>query len=141
TELEGSSGVWRVPPAHPEPSQPTPQLTEPEPKPKPTADREPELRTTEPSPMGVQEPATMPATVDVPVGTAHFTAEGERRLDLGHFNVEQDLIDFSEDIYVELPAYPSPSRAPPPPAPPSPSSTVGYYHGCGLGLAWLLLLR
>ncbi|KAL0173212.1 hypothetical protein M9458_033523, partial [Cirrhinus mrigala] len=109
------------PPAHPEPSQPTPRLAEPEPE--PTADREPEPRVTEASPMGVtareistepepidsdqvQEPATMPATVDVPVGregaedsTAHCTAEGERRLDLGHLN----------DIYVELPAYPEQS--------------------------------
>ncbi|KAI2662036.1 Titin [Labeo rohita] len=56
--------------------------------------------------------ATMPATVEVPVGRegaedsiAHCTAaEGEQCLDLGHLNMEQDLIDFSEDIYVELPA-------------------------------------
>ncbi|KAL0148689.1 hypothetical protein M9458_056016 [Cirrhinus mrigala] len=73
----------------PEPSQPPPRLAEPE----------PESRATEPSPLGVtaqeittepkpiesdqvREPATMPATVDVPVGregaedsTAHCTAE------------------------------------------------------------------
>ncbi|KAL0199446.1 hypothetical protein M9458_007986, partial [Cirrhinus mrigala] len=84
------------PPAHPEPSQPTPRLTEPEPE--PTMDGEPEPRVTEPLPMGVtvreittepepiesdqvREPAAMPATVDVPVGregaedsTAHCTA-------------------------------------------------------------------
>ncbi|KAL0190721.1 hypothetical protein M9458_013419, partial [Cirrhinus mrigala] len=118
--------------AHPEPCQPTPRLVEPEPE--PTTDGEPKLRATEPSPMGattreiatepepiesdqVQELATMPATVEVPVGredaedsTAHCTAaEGEQCLDLGPLNVELDLIDFSEDIYVELPACPEQS--------------------------------
>ncbi|KAL0203392.1 hypothetical protein M9458_001410, partial [Cirrhinus mrigala] len=118
-------------PTGPPRAQPTHTPTEPEPE--PTADRQPEPRATEPSPMGVtareiatepepiesdqvREPTTMPATVDVPVGregaedsTAHCTAKGERCLNLGHLNVEQDLIDFSEDIYVELPAYPEQS--------------------------------
>ncbi|KAL0191910.1 hypothetical protein M9458_010206, partial [Cirrhinus mrigala] len=106
----------------PEPSQPPPRLTEPEPE--PTPDGEPEPRATEPSPLGVtaretdtepqpiesdqvREPATMPATVDVPVGrevaedgTAHCTAEGEQCLELGHLEIELGLIDFTEDIYV-----------------------------------------
>ncbi|KAL0173846.1 hypothetical protein M9458_029814, partial [Cirrhinus mrigala] len=67
--------------------------------------------TTEPEPSlsdQVQE-ATWPAMVDVPVGregaedsTAHSTAaEGEQCLDLGHFDIELDLIDFTENIYVE----------------------------------------
>ncbi|KAL0199671.1 hypothetical protein M9458_002858, partial [Cirrhinus mrigala] len=111
----------------PEPSQTTLQLAEPEPE--PTADGEPEPRATEPSPTGataqeiatepepsesyqVREPATEPATVDVPVGcegakdsTAHCTtAEGEQCLDLGQLHMEQDLIDFTEDIEMELPA-------------------------------------
>ncbi|KAL0180485.1 hypothetical protein M9458_022891, partial [Cirrhinus mrigala] len=110
----------------PEPSPPPPRLVEPEPE--PTMDREPEPRGTEPSALGVtarefatepepiesdqvREPATMPATVDVPVrregaedSTAHCTTEGERRLELGHLEIELDLIDFTEDIHVELPA-------------------------------------
>ncbi|KAL0159579.1 hypothetical protein M9458_043304, partial [Cirrhinus mrigala] len=117
--------------AHPEPSQPTPRLAEP--KPEPTTDgataqgiAEPTIGATareiatEPEPIEsdqVRELAAMPATVDVPVGregaedsTAHCAAsEGEQCLDLGHFNVEQDLIDFSEDIYGELPACPEQS--------------------------------
>ncbi|KAL0181836.1 hypothetical protein M9458_024242 [Cirrhinus mrigala] len=109
-------------------TQPPPRLAKPEPE--PTVDREPEPRATEPSPLGVtareiatepepiesnqvREPATMPAMVDVPVGregaedsTTHCTAEGERCLELGHLEIELDLIDFTEDIYVELPACP-----------------------------------
>ncbi|KAL0151521.1 hypothetical protein M9458_053173 [Cirrhinus mrigala] len=109
---------------HPEPSQSTPRLVEPEPK--PTADGEPEPRATaqkiamepEPSPSDqVQELATWPAMVDVPVGhkgaedsTAHCTAtEGEQCWDLEHLDIELDLIDFSEDIYVEIPACPEQS--------------------------------
>ncbi|KAL0162624.1 hypothetical protein M9458_042020, partial [Cirrhinus mrigala] len=71
--------------------------------------------TKEPEPIEsdqVQEPATVPVMVDVPVGregaedtTAHCTAaEGEQCLDLGQLNMEQDLIDFTEDIEMELPA-------------------------------------
>ncbi|KAL0183551.1 hypothetical protein M9458_019247 [Cirrhinus mrigala] len=115
-----------------EPSQTTPQLVEHEPE--PTADGEPEPRATVPSPTGatareiatepepsesdqVREPAMEPATVDVPVGcegakdsTAHCTtAEGEQCLDLEHSNMELDLIDFTKDIELELPACPEQS--------------------------------
>ncbi|KAI2660142.1 Cytochrome c biogenesis protein CcsA [Labeo rohita] len=160
--LESVQLQFRTSPrTHPEPSQPTPRLAEPEPE--PTVDREPEPRATEPSPMGVtareittepepiesdqvQEPATMPATVDVPVGsegaedsTAHCTAEGERHLDLGHLNVEQDLIDFSEDTYVELPAYPELSACldfpPTLPLLSPPDSPAAHPQLCG-GLNW-----
>ncbi|KAL0190729.1 hypothetical protein M9458_013427, partial [Cirrhinus mrigala] len=104
--------------------QPPPRLAEPEPE--PTTDREPEPKATELSPMGVtaqwiatepepslsdqvREPATWNATADDSVecegaveSTAHCTtAEGERSLDLGHLDIELDLIDFTEDIYVE----------------------------------------
>ncbi|KAI2645442.1 Titin [Labeo rohita] len=42
--------------------------------------------------------------------TAHCTAtEGEQCLDLGHLNMEQDLIDFTEDIEMELPTCPEQS--------------------------------
>ncbi|KAL0183553.1 hypothetical protein M9458_019249, partial [Cirrhinus mrigala] len=96
----------------PEPSPPPPRLAEPEPE--PTTDGEPEPRATEPSPLGViargiatepepiesdqvREPATVPATVDVPVehegaedSIAHCTAEGERCLKLGLLEIELD---------------------------------------------------
>ncbi|KAL0151939.1 hypothetical protein M9458_052746, partial [Cirrhinus mrigala] len=100
----------------PEPSQPLPQLAEPEPE--PTADGKPELRATEPSPLGVtaREIATKPEPIEsdqVPVGregvedsTSHCTAEGERCLEMGQLEIELDLIDFTEDIYVELLACP-----------------------------------
>ncbi|KAL0163604.1 hypothetical protein M9458_039357, partial [Cirrhinus mrigala] len=111
----------------PEPSQPPPRLAEPEPE--PTADREPELKATEPSPKGatalwiatdpepslfdqVREPALWNATANDSVeregaveSTAHCTAaEGEKCLDLGQLNMELDLIDFTKDIEMELPA-------------------------------------
>ncbi|KAL0164061.1 hypothetical protein M9458_039814, partial [Cirrhinus mrigala] len=103
-----------------EPSQPPPRLAEPEPE--PTTDGEPEPKATEPSPKGatahwnatepepspsnqVREPATWPVTVDVPVGREgaedSTAAESEQCMDLGHFDIELDLIDFTEDIYVE----------------------------------------
>ncbi|KAL0167368.1 hypothetical protein M9458_039212, partial [Cirrhinus mrigala] len=48
---------------------------------------------------------TMSATADVPVGSEgaedSTTAEGEQCLDLGHFDIELDLIEFTEDIFVE----------------------------------------
>ncbi|KAL0167339.1 hypothetical protein M9458_039183, partial [Cirrhinus mrigala] len=119
-DLPDTTGLsWRegIPPVsgdlsadqHPDASQPTPQLAAPEAR----ANRSD-------SPIEsdqVREPAAMSATVDVPVeregaedSTTHCTAaEGEQCLDLGHLNVEQDLIDFSEDIYVELPACPEQS--------------------------------
>ncbi|KAL0186162.1 hypothetical protein M9458_017832, partial [Cirrhinus mrigala] len=70
---------------------------------------------TEPEPSlsdQVREPAMWPTTVDVTVGregaedsTAHGAAtEGEQCLDLELLDIELDLTDFSEDIYVELPA-------------------------------------
>ncbi|KAI2662474.1 Zinc metalloprotease ZmpB [Labeo rohita] len=152
------------PPAtqHPEPREPITRLAEPEPE--PTVDGKPESSMTVSSPIGatareittepepiesdqVREPAAMPATVDVPVGregaedsTAHCTAaEGEQCLDLGHLNVEQDLIDFSEDLYVELPACPEQSVC-------LELSTCLDFPPtlplcCGLGLAWVLLLQ
>ncbi|KAI2657357.1 DNA-directed RNA polymerase II subunit RPB1 [Labeo rohita] len=74
----------------------------------------PQSRTSPPAVPESRPSATMATTVDVPVGregvedsTTHCTAaEGEQCLDLGHLNMEQHLIDFSEDIYVELPACP-----------------------------------
>ncbi|KAL0186153.1 hypothetical protein M9458_017823, partial [Cirrhinus mrigala] len=103
----------------PEPSQLQTQLTKPEPEPKAT---EPshmgataQWIATEPEPSlsdQVREPAMWPTTVDVTVGregaedsTAHGTAtEGEQCLDLELLDIELDLTNFSEDIYVELPA-------------------------------------
>ncbi|KAL0192919.1 hypothetical protein M9458_011215 [Cirrhinus mrigala] len=113
----------------PEPSQQSPQFAEHEPE--PTVDGEPEPNVTdEPSPSGatelriaqepepilsdqVREPATEPATVDVPDGregaedsTAHCTAaEGEQGWDLGQSNMEIVLI-CCEDIEMELPVCP-----------------------------------
>ncbi|KAI2644847.1 Unconventional myosin-IXb [Labeo rohita] len=120
----------------PEPSQPPPRHVEHEPE--PTADGSHATSATqEPSPIGateraidteleefasdqVREPATEPATVDVPDGregaedsTAHCTtAEGEQRLDLGQIFLEQDLTNFSEDIYEDMPALLPPSKLP-----------------------------
>ncbi|KAI2666664.1 Chromatin-remodeling ATPase INO80 [Labeo rohita] len=123
----------------PEPSPPPPRLVEPEPE--PTADGEPEPIATELSPLGVtalenamepepiksdqvREPATMPATGDVPVehegaedSTAHCTAEGERSLELGLLEIELDLTNFTEDSH---PRY-------------SPSA----HHQCGPSASWL----
>ncbi|KAI2653668.1 Zinc metalloprotease ZmpB [Labeo rohita] len=116
----------------PEPSQQSPQFAEHEPE--PTVDGEPEPNVTdEPSPSGatelriaqepepilsdqVREPATEPATVDVPDGregaedsTAHCTAaDGEQGRDLGQSNMEMVLICY-EDIEMELPPLCSPS--------------------------------
>ncbi|KAI2667079.1 Mitochondrial inner membrane protein OXA1L [Labeo rohita] len=110
----------------PEPSQPPPRHAEPEPE--PTADGSHATSATEePLPIGateraiateleefasdqVREPATIPATVDVPDGregaedsTAHCTtAEGEQRLDLGQIFLEQDLTNVFEDIYEDM---------------------------------------
>ncbi|KAI2644845.1 Accumulation-associated protein [Labeo rohita] len=112
----------------PEPSQPPPRHAEHEPE--PTADGSHATSATqEPSPIGateraiateleefasdqVREPATEPATVDVPDGregaedsTAHCTtAEGEQRLDLGQIFLEQNLTNVFEDIYEDMPA-------------------------------------
>ncbi|KAI2660092.1 Opioid growth factor receptor [Labeo rohita] len=117
----------------PEPSQPPPRHAEHEPEPEPTTDGSHATSATqEPSPIGateraiatelekfasdqVREPATEPATVDVPDGregaedsTAHCTtAEGEQRLDL-----EQNLTNVFEDIYEDMPALLPPSKLP-----------------------------
>ncbi|KAI2644040.1 Xylose isomerase [Labeo rohita] len=119
----------------PEPSQPPPRHAEHEPE--PTADGSHATSATqEPSPIGateraiateleefasdqVREPATEPATVDVPDGregaedrTAHCTtAEGEQRLDLGQIFLEQNLTNVFEDIYEDMPAL-LPSKLP-----------------------------
>ncbi|KAI2652954.1 Gasdermin-E [Labeo rohita] len=119
----------------PEPSLPSPQFAEHEPE--PTVDGEPEPSVTESSPCGatglriaqepepllsdqVREPATEPATVDIPDGregaedsTAHCTTtEGEQHLDLGLIFLEQDLTNFVEDIYEDMPALLPPSELP-----------------------------
>ncbi|KAL0154071.1 hypothetical protein M9458_050624, partial [Cirrhinus mrigala] len=120
----------------PEPGQPSPQFAEHEPE--PTVDREPEPSVTEePSPKGakelritpepepvtsnqVREPATMHTREEVTVeckdaneGPAHCTsAEGEQYLDLGLIFLEQDLINFSEDVYEDMPALLPPSKLP-----------------------------
>ncbi|KAI2650713.1 Protein PHOTOPERIOD-INDEPENDENT EARLY FLOWERING 1 [Labeo rohita] len=120
----------------PEPSQPSPQFAEHEPE--PTVDREPEPSVTEElSPKGakelritpepepvmsdqVREPATIHAREEVTVeckdanvGPAHCTsAEGEQYLDLGLIFLEQDLINFSEDVYEDMPALLPPSKLP-----------------------------
>ncbi|KAI2658485.1 Opioid growth factor receptor [Labeo rohita] len=114
------------PPAeqHPEPSQPT---SPPPPPPTPTPTRgaraesdrviangsDSALRIateSEPSPSDqVREPAMWNVSVDGSVelegaveSTAHCTtAEGEQSLDLGHLDIELDLIYFTEDIFVE----------------------------------------
>ncbi|KAI2665042.1 hypothetical protein H4Q32_003383 [Labeo rohita] len=118
-----------------ESSQPSPRFAEHESE--PTVDGEPEPSVTESSPCGatglriaqepepllsdqVRESATEPATVDVPDGregaedsTAHCTtAEGEQRLDLGLIVLEQDLTNFVEDIYEDMPALLPPSKLP-----------------------------
>ncbi|KAI2645567.1 Filamentous hemagglutinin [Labeo rohita] len=111
----------------PEPSQSQPRHAEHEPE--PTADGSNATSATqEPSPIRateraiateleefasdqVREPATEPATMDVPDGcegaedsTAHCTtAEGEQRLDLGLIFLEQNLSNFSEDVYEDMP--------------------------------------
>ncbi|KAI2666535.1 Chromatin-remodeling ATPase INO80 [Labeo rohita] len=137
--LVSSRSLWTVeddtsPTPDPESSQPSPRFTEHEPE--PTVDEEPEPSVTESSPCGatelriaqepepllsnqVREPATEPATVDVPDGhegaedsTAHCTtAEGEQCLDLGLIVLEQDLTNFFEDVYEDMPALP-PSKLP-----------------------------
>ncbi|KAL0162119.1 hypothetical protein M9458_041515, partial [Cirrhinus mrigala] len=120
----------------PEPSLSSPRHAEHEPE--PTADGSHATSATqEPSPIGateraiateleefasdqVREPATEPATVDVPDGregaedsTAHCTtAEGEQRLDLGLNFLEQNLSNFSEDIYEDMPVLLPPSKLP-----------------------------
>ncbi|KAL0177314.1 hypothetical protein M9458_026208, partial [Cirrhinus mrigala] len=120
----------------PEPSLSSPRHAEHEPE--PTADGSHVTSATqEPSPIGateraiaaeleelasdqVREPATEPATVDVPDGregaedsTAHCTtAEGEQRLDLGLNFLEQNLSNFSEDIYEDMPVLLPPSKLP-----------------------------
>ncbi|KAI2666774.1 Filamentous hemagglutinin [Labeo rohita] len=122
----------------PEPSQPPPRHAEHEPEPEPTADGSHATSATqEPSPIGateraiateleefasdqVREPATEPATVDVPDGresaedsTTHCTtAEGEQRLDLGQICLDQDFINFSEDVYEDMPTLLPPSKLP-----------------------------
>ncbi|KAL0157415.1 hypothetical protein M9458_048661, partial [Cirrhinus mrigala] len=83
----------------------------------PTADGEPEPRATaheiatEPEPSEsnqVREQATEPLGAED--STAHCTTtEGEQCLDLGHSNMELDLIDFTKDIKMELPACPEQS--------------------------------
>ncbi|KAI2645048.1 Titin [Labeo rohita] len=142
----------------PEPSQPPPRHAEHEPEPT-TDGSHATSATSKPSPIGateraiateleefasdqVREPATIPATVDVPDGregaedsTAHCTtAEGEQRLVLGQIFLEQDLINFSEDVYEDMPALLPPSKLPdcldfPPTLPPS------VYCFCGLSPA------
>ncbi|KAI2644088.1 Opioid growth factor receptor [Labeo rohita] len=106
--LVSSRSSWTTeddtsPTPDPESSQPSPRFAEHEPE--PTVDGEPE-----PS----------PATVDIPDGregaedsTAHCTtAEGEQRLDLGLIVLEQDLTNFVEDIYEDMPALLPPSKLP-----------------------------
>ncbi|KAI2650572.1 Filamentous hemagglutinin [Labeo rohita] len=113
--LVSSRSSWTTedntsPTPDPESNQPSPRFMEHEPE--PTVDGEPE-----PS---VRELATEPATVDVPDGregaedsTAHCTtAEGEQRLDLGLIVLEQDLTNFVEDIYEDMPALLPPSKLP-----------------------------
>ncbi|KAL0161715.1 hypothetical protein M9458_045440, partial [Cirrhinus mrigala] len=120
----------------PEPSQPPPRHAEHEPEPT-TDGSHATSATQEPSPVGateraiateleefasdqVREPATEPATVDVPDGregaedsTAHCTtAEGEQRLDLGLNFLEQNLSNFSEDVYEDMPVLLPPSKLP-----------------------------
>ncbi|KAI2645970.1 Filamentous hemagglutinin [Labeo rohita] len=111
-----------------------PHLADPEPE--PTADGSNATSATqEPSPIGateraiateleefasdqVREPATEPATVDVPDGregaedsTAHCTtAEGEQRLDLGQIFLEQNLTNVFVDVYEDMPALLPPSK-------------------------------
>ncbi|KAI2662215.1 Unconventional myosin-XV [Labeo rohita] len=120
----------------PEPSLSPPRHAEHEPE--PTADGPRATSATqEPSPIGateqaiateleefasdqVREPATEPATVDVPDGhegaedsTAHCTtAEGEQRLDLGLNFLELNLNNFSEDVYEDMPILLPPSKLP-----------------------------
>ncbi|KAL0204310.1 hypothetical protein M9458_002328, partial [Cirrhinus mrigala] len=120
----------------PEPSLSSPRHAEHEPE--PTADGSHATSATqEPSPIGateraiateleefasdqVREPATEPATVDVPDGregaedsTAHCTtAEGEQRLDLGLNFLEQNLSNFAEDVYEDMPVLLPPSKLP-----------------------------
>ncbi|KAI2650129.1 Opioid growth factor receptor [Labeo rohita] len=111
----------------PEPSQSPPRHAEHEPE-LTTDGSNATSATQEPSPIGateraiateleefvsdqVREPATEPATVDVPDGregaedsTAHCTtAEGEQRLNLGLIFLEQNLSNFSEDVYEDMP--------------------------------------
>ncbi|KAI2664127.1 A disintegrin and metalloproteinase with thrombospondin motifs 20 [Labeo rohita] len=65
----------------------------------------------------VRQPATSHTTVEVTVeregaeeSLAHCTiAEGERKLDLGLWYFEQDLMDFNEDIYADMPPHIPPS--------------------------------
>ncbi|KAL0198143.1 hypothetical protein M9458_006683, partial [Cirrhinus mrigala] len=99
----------------PEPSQPPPRFVKH--KPEPTADGEPEPNATEPSPKGataeVREPATLNVMVDVSVeresAEESIAAEGELNLDLGLLYVEQDLINFNEDKYADIPPLLPPS--------------------------------
>ncbi|KAI2658971.1 Cytosolic carboxypeptidase 1 [Labeo rohita] len=145
--LVSNRSLWTVdfdtsPTPDPEPSQPSPRFAEHEPD--PTVDGEPEPSVTESSPCEatglriaqepepllsdlVREPATEPATVDVPDGcegaedsTAHCTTAEDVYEDMPALlppsklpdNLERDLINFFEDAYEEMPALLPPSKLP-----------------------------